>query len=195
MHLESMHKVIKYVYLEGKKIKRLDKTLHCLQLFLRDKTVERIIKLTKGKCSQQRNLISARHWIALIMPNKYSVLGNSDDVNTYVVNETEQQLIVKRTNKPCCELQCQFWNICVNNYECTWADYTVKSTICKHIHFLCINSKTSSHLKNMNQTDSKIMKLIVWQKIYLNKTTIIQQRKDKKYDTAIFIQPRSGELQ
>lgn len=48
MYLESMHRVIKYEYLEGKKVKRLDKTLHNLMRFTRDKQVERIIKLTKG---------------------------------------------------------------------------------------------------------------------------------------------------
>ncbi|XP_072399071.1 uncharacterized protein [Diabrotica undecimpunctata] len=47
MHLEAMHKTIKHVSLEGKKIKRMDKTLHCLQRFMREKTLERIIKITK----------------------------------------------------------------------------------------------------------------------------------------------------
>lgn len=51
MYLESMHRIIKYDYLEGKKIKRLDKSLHSLMRFTRDKHVERLIKLTKGKYS------------------------------------------------------------------------------------------------------------------------------------------------
>lgn len=49
MYLESMHRIIKYEYLEGKKVKRMDKSLHNLMRFTRDKQVERIIKLTKGK--------------------------------------------------------------------------------------------------------------------------------------------------
>ncbi|KAJ8963606.1 hypothetical protein NQ314_005506 [Rhamnusium bicolor] len=49
MHVESLHKVLKYHYLDGKKIKRLDKSLHALQKYIRDTTVERIRKLTIGK--------------------------------------------------------------------------------------------------------------------------------------------------
>ena len=53
MFLESMHKTIKYEYLDGKKVKRLDKTLYSLQIFIRDKRVNQLIKLTKGKNSKQ----------------------------------------------------------------------------------------------------------------------------------------------
>ncbi|KAJ8969218.1 hypothetical protein NQ317_015268 [Molorchus minor] len=49
MHLESMHRTLKHCYLEGKVVKRLDKGLHAVLKFIRDKTLERIIKKTKGK--------------------------------------------------------------------------------------------------------------------------------------------------
>lgn len=49
MSLESFHIVLNYFYLDGKKVKRLDKSIHQLLMFLRDKTVERIIKVKMGK--------------------------------------------------------------------------------------------------------------------------------------------------
>jgi len=49
MHLESMHKTIKYHYLNGCKVGRLDKSITTIRRYTRDKKVERIIKLTKGK--------------------------------------------------------------------------------------------------------------------------------------------------
>jgi len=49
MHLESMHKTIKYHYLNGCKIGRLDKSIMTIRRFTRDKKVERMIKLTKSK--------------------------------------------------------------------------------------------------------------------------------------------------
>jgi len=49
MHLESIHKTIKYHYLNGCKIGRLDKSIMTIRRFTRDKKVERMIKLTKGK--------------------------------------------------------------------------------------------------------------------------------------------------
>lgn len=65
MRLESMHKVIKYFYLEGKKVKRLDRSLHVLK-YLRDKSVDRIIKKTKGKYTQHTSGIIKRHRIAAL---------------------------------------------------------------------------------------------------------------------------------
>jgi len=51
MHLESMQKTIKYHYLNGCKVGRLDKSITTIRRYTRDKKVERIIKLTKGKTS------------------------------------------------------------------------------------------------------------------------------------------------
>lgn len=33
MYLESFHKILKHIYLEGKRVKRLDKTIHALIKF------------------------------------------------------------------------------------------------------------------------------------------------------------------
>nr|CAI5820050.1 unnamed protein product [Callosobruchus analis] len=49
MHLESMHKCIKYFNLEGKVVKRLDKGIHGVLTYTRDKIVDRIIENIKGK--------------------------------------------------------------------------------------------------------------------------------------------------
>lgn len=57
MHLESMHKSIKYFYLESKKVKRLDKSIHALLEFLHNKKVDRIIKLTKGNSTHHTSKI------------------------------------------------------------------------------------------------------------------------------------------
>ncbi|KAJ8983630.1 hypothetical protein NQ317_004268 [Molorchus minor] len=47
MHLERMHKTIKYVYFQGKNNKRLDKMLNVLMKFVRDRLYDRIITLHK----------------------------------------------------------------------------------------------------------------------------------------------------
>ena len=49
MHVEAFHHVLKYIYLNGKVNKCVDKCIHKLLKISRDKTFERIIKLTKGK--------------------------------------------------------------------------------------------------------------------------------------------------
>lgn len=41
MHIERMHRTIKYMYLKGKNIKRLDKAIHAILRFVRDKMFQR----------------------------------------------------------------------------------------------------------------------------------------------------------
>ena len=61
MFYEAFHSVFKYTYLNGKANKRVDKCLVNLIKFNRDKTFERIKKLTKGKLTQKLSMIQARH--------------------------------------------------------------------------------------------------------------------------------------
>ncbi|XP_068083236.1 uncharacterized protein [Anabrus simplex] len=49
MHIERMHRTLKYIYLHGKNVKRLDKAIHALMTFVRDKLFDRLVVLTKGK--------------------------------------------------------------------------------------------------------------------------------------------------
>ncbi|XP_047103518.1 uncharacterized protein LOC124722391 [Schistocerca piceifrons] len=61
MHLEAMHRVLKYCYLDGKTNNRLDKLLLILMKLTRDKFFERIVKLFKGGHSYRLQQIQRRH--------------------------------------------------------------------------------------------------------------------------------------
>lgn len=49
MFVERMHKTLKYGFFQGKKMARLDKTIHCLLQFIESKVFDRLIVLHKGK--------------------------------------------------------------------------------------------------------------------------------------------------
>lgn len=49
MHLEAVHRSIKYAYLSGKQCIRLDETIYQLLRLIRNKKYERIIKIEKSK--------------------------------------------------------------------------------------------------------------------------------------------------
>lgn len=66
-----MHKIIKYFYLDRKTVKRLDKGLHVVLKYVRDKSVERIIKIIKGKSTSLSRNIFETHNEALTL--KYNV--------------------------------------------------------------------------------------------------------------------------
>ena len=54
-------RVFKYIYLKGKANKRVNKCLVDLIKFNRDKTFERIKKLTEEKLTQKLSMIQSRH--------------------------------------------------------------------------------------------------------------------------------------
>lgn len=47
-HLEHFHRNLKHNYLEGKKVKRLDKSIHAVMNVARDSLFKRLIRLVKG---------------------------------------------------------------------------------------------------------------------------------------------------
>ncbi|KAJ8964006.1 hypothetical protein NQ314_005218 [Rhamnusium bicolor] len=65
LRLESMHKIIKYIYLDAKKTKRLDKGIYAINRYVRDKIVDRIIKNVKGKYTFYTKEIYLRHKSAM----------------------------------------------------------------------------------------------------------------------------------
>lgn len=92
MHLERMHKTLKYTYLKGKTVKRLDKGITAIMRLLRDKFIDRLIIQTKGKLSTKLNLIRSRHKnavsqdVSLVVEceNGWNVPSNKLSDNNYI---------------------------------------------------------------------------------------------------------------
>ena len=138
MFCEAFHRVFKYKYLKGKSNKRVDKCLLNLIKYNRDKTFDRLIKLTKGKMTQKISTIQRRHRNSLtlsfesITKAAESWLVKAEDgKRSYGIALNEQSCTDKR-----CSLRCVSCNICVHAYMCSCTDYLIYSTICKHIHLL-----------------------------------------------------------
>lgn len=70
MHIERMHRTLKHIYLQGKKVKLLDKSLHQLMQFIRDKLIYSLIVLHKGKTSSKVKELRKRHKTSLEMSYK-----------------------------------------------------------------------------------------------------------------------------
>jgi len=61
MHIERIHNTIQYIYLHAKRVKRLDKAIHALMSFLKDKLSDRLIVLHEGKSTSKLEIIRKRH--------------------------------------------------------------------------------------------------------------------------------------
>lgn len=68
MFVEAFHKVFQYQYLKGKTNKRLDNCILNLLKYVRDKTFDRLIKLTKGKITMRINMTQERRDRSLTLP-------------------------------------------------------------------------------------------------------------------------------
>lgn len=154
MRLESMHKVIKYFYLEGKKVKRLDRSLHVLLKYLRDKSVDRIIKKTKGKYTQHTSGIIKRHRIAAL---SYFSIEAIENENKWLIKSKNNVYCIENTaQENCCSLKCIECNICFHMYTCTCDDFVLSHFLCKHIHFVAMKFKTPEVKIDKNNEENEL---------------------------------------
>ena len=62
MHLESLHKVLKHIYMQGKRVQRVDRVVSALTKMTRDKIYSRMISLARGRTvSHSRRGFFQRH--------------------------------------------------------------------------------------------------------------------------------------
>ncbi|GFS87458.1 MULE domain-containing protein [Trichonephila clavipes] len=94
MPFESMHKTLKYIYLKGRNAKWLYKTIYALMRSIRDKLVDRLIVMNKGKLTSKLKDLRQRHKIslslstALIIENESGyIVPSSSSIGTYLVQE------------------------------------------------------------------------------------------------------------
>jgi len=135
MYLEALHKIIKYSYLDGKQCKRLDLTIDALMALVRDKSFERMIKMSKQKKSSKLIQIIASHNKSANILS--SMIENIEDC--WIVTSEKFETItykVEKTVATCnnCVLRCNVYQICIHTYKCTLKDNVIYFIICKHIH-------------------------------------------------------------
>jgi len=147
MYLESLHKSIKYCYLEGKQCKRLDLSINALMLLVRDKSFERTIKINKQKRSTKLlEIIASHNKSKNILPemrvkfDNYWLVNSEKDINIkYKVEKTYSSCSFE------CVLRCDMCHICIHSYKCTCLNNLINYNICKHIH-ACATSEPNQIL-------------------------------------------------
>lgn len=135
MHLERMHRTIKYLYLNSKFTQRLDKALCAILKFVNDKLFERLIVVHKGKVCTKLAELRQRH-------------KNSESLDLNKVINSETGWIVPSTSgtelydirefqSNCsCKLVCTECSVCIHRYTCSCIDNSIKWNMCKHIHLV-----------------------------------------------------------
>jgi hypothetical protein len=131
-HLEAFHKNLKHIYLEGKKIKRLDKTIHAVLNVARDSLFKRLIRLTKQSSDHKTDRIHKSHkksygigseMVKTVNPGSewlVKSLTSDDYYSVSKINDVCAGQCIMRT--PC--------KICVHSYKCTCLDNVIRTNIC-----------------------------------------------------------------
>lgn len=159
MYLEALHKIIKHSYLDGKQCKRLDLAIDALMALVRDKSFERMIKMSKQKRSSKLIQIIASHNKSANILS--SMIENIEDC--WIVTSEKFKTItykVEKTVATCnnCVLRCNVCQICIHTYKCTCKDNVIYLNICKHIHACARDIKLiSKNIPNHTSITSPIV--------------------------------------
>ncbi|KAL1487943.1 hypothetical protein ABEB36_015326 [Hypothenemus hampei] len=135
-HKYAFRKITSYnAYLKGKKVKRLDKGIDALMKLTRNKLINRLITMKKGKISSKLQNIRQRHKnFEKLDPTLLVPVQDGWEVpsaSTFEIYKIQENL------KFCdCKLICSECSICIHRYYCSCLDSSIKFNMCKHIHLV-----------------------------------------------------------
>jgi len=95
MHIERMHRTLKHIYLQGKKVKRLDKSMYALMKFIRDCSIDRLIVIHKGKITSKIKELRKRHKHSLEMSHEMAMKATEDSWD--IVSEKYSEMYSEQT--------------------------------------------------------------------------------------------------
>ncbi|CAH1383825.1 unnamed protein product, partial [Tenebrio molitor] len=128
---------IKYFYLKGKHVKRLDKSVNSIMRFVKDKLFDRIISLNKGKISSKIRDLRKRHQTSVNLDVNLIIEFNGGWNVFSSSNKVRDIYQIQKNVEQCdCLLICSDCKICIHKYSCSCLDSSIRWNMCKHIHLL-----------------------------------------------------------
>ncbi|CAG9837716.1 unnamed protein product [Diabrotica balteata] len=151
MRLERLHRALKYEYLNGKKVKRLDKSILAIMRLVRDKLFQKIISEHKGKLCTTISNIRVKHNESDKIDGNL-IIRTDDTFTVPSMSSTEVYYIHRDVESCMCTLKCEDCGICVHQFYCTCMDSSIKFNMCKHIHAVAqlLNRVDTSQETNLN---------------------------------------------
>lgn len=141
MFIEAFHRK---VYLQGKQNRRIDKLVFTLLKMARDLIFEGLRKEEIGKRSHRNCEIRKRCQTAKEMREK-GVKAVKVSTNTWSIASLQRSGMsysVQLHKDSCdCHLKCTSCNACIHMYTCTCTDHVVHYTVCKHAHFIHLQTQ------------------------------------------------------
>ncbi|XP_035231082.1 uncharacterized protein LOC118202963 [Stegodyphus dumicola] len=155
MYVETFHRKLKYIYLDGKKTKRVDKCIIELINLVNDQKFDTYIKYQKGKITKKTTKTFQRHKAAELL-NANCV--KKDDVweVSSELGENSYKIIRDHVCNDLCLITCRLCSCCLKAYKCTCHDYSILNNMCKHIHFVIMSEKkTEPYIGPLNRIPTR----------------------------------------
>ena len=159
MFVEAFHRVLKMVYLHHKQNRRVDVLLVTLLRISRDKAFDWFHKMEKGKVTHRICEINRRHKAAELIQkqNICKIKELKTNERWIIASDTVQYTITQQNEKCMCKIRCSFCMTCPHNFTCTCLDSTLRSTVCKHIHYLVMKEvKSASKESGFDSPDDEL---------------------------------------
>ncbi|XP_065202635.1 uncharacterized protein LOC135832989 [Planococcus citri] len=135
MHLESLHRAMKYYYMDGQTCIRLDESIDALLNIIRDKKFDRLRKFCKNTPYKKQKQTEERHIRSIDFLNATETKINMhEDENSWIVNDKYVVTRIPDVPHICCRRTCEKCAICIHMYSCNCIDNSISYFICKHIH-------------------------------------------------------------
>ncbi|XP_074604061.1 uncharacterized protein LOC141857461 [Brevipalpus obovatus] len=160
MFLESLHKNLKYIFMAGKKVRRLDESINCLSKMLNNYQYERIIRLEQGFIPKKLAVLRQRHKRSLGC--KFLINQSSNDQNEWLVISNDSG--EPKTYTVCfldgfesctCLVKCFECQICIKSVRCECFDYCVRRNFCKHIHYVAMKRGEDKNIPERQSDDNE----------------------------------------
>ncbi|GFR28208.1 uncharacterized protein TNCT_436111 [Trichonephila clavata] len=158
IYLESFHKVLRHIYLEGKKMKRIDKTLNALMKLTKDKIFEKLCNVSKKvPASALTRIDECQRLSRLISEEMIASVADNAEWNVKTSMESSLFYTVRKNTEPVCRT-CNCFsiysnNVCIHEFECTCSDNLVRFNICDHIQ-ACLRVLSSRGKKSSGTQDA-----------------------------------------
>ncbi|KAF6204557.1 hypothetical protein GE061_018717 [Apolygus lucorum] len=156
--LESISKAIKNVFLQGKKCKRLDKSLADLMKLTRDKLFDQSILAHKSHLPVDLALMQKRHGAYLMSMTPDLSFQKSANGWRVITSPSEEPHEVVPNNLACqCHIRCDDCQMCYHSFKCSCAVSVVEWNVCKHIHFVASSVSSMTTQTNHTQVPQEVI--------------------------------------
>lgn len=211
MHIESMHRLIKIIFLSSKRIQKISSCIQMLRDLVEQKMIDRIVKLTYRRCDKKTNSIYQAHLKAEEEISNYELglfyIDDETNAKVYEIISSEKRkyyTVFNDLKDHTCEFSCKKCTICSHYMNCTCPEFLNNRKSCKHMHMIalefeliCVNivNESKSNFNMFNDDDvvpvieslpeknNNIDQLVKDNQFYLEKLNHFNQTLEKENNT------------